>query len=475
MRPNILFIIADQFRGDCMGAAGHPDVKTPNLDKLAAEGVHFVNAYSSCPSCIAARAELFSGMAPKNNGRVGYQDGVNWTYKHTLAGEMRKAGYHTECVGKMHVHPLRSSQGFDNITLHDGYLHHYHNNTIKACEYQPIADDYYHWLKNQKGIDCDLNDTGLGANSCVARPWPYDEEFHPTNWVTNNAIDFLRRRDRDIPFFLMASYVRPHSPLDAPQCYFDMYNNIEIHPPIKGEWNDEISGGDRRVHDSCAAMFDEEMIRRQQIGYYACVSHLDNQIGKLLMGIQEQCFGQETLVIFTGDHGDLLSDHNLTRKAFPYKGSIQIPLIIGGAIPTEKRGTVVEELAALRDIMPTCLSAADSEIPSCADGDDLLSDSFAREYIHGEHSFGNNSNHYIVTKTDKYIWYSQTGKEQYFDLVNDQDETKDLIGSSARQPRIEVLRKLLIKELDSREEGYSDGEKLIVGRRPLAVLSNVNA
>ena len=102
-RPNIILLMADQMRGDCLGIAGHPDVKTPFLDALAAEGVRYENAYSACPTCVPARASLYTGMSQEHTGRVGYEDLVPWNYTHTLAGELSKAGYYTQCVGKMHV------------------------------------------------------------------------------------------------------------------------------------------------------------------------------------------------------------------------------------------------------------------------------------------------------------------------------------------------------------------------------------
>ena len=117
--------MADQMRGDCLGIAGHPDVKTPFLDALAAEGVRYENAYSACPTCVPARATLYTGMSQEHTGRVGYEDLVPWDYPHTLAGELSKAGYYTQCVGKMHVHPLRNNLGFHDVRLHDGYLHAY--------------------------------------------------------------------------------------------------------------------------------------------------------------------------------------------------------------------------------------------------------------------------------------------------------------------------------------------------------------
>ena len=102
-RPNIVLIVTDEMRGDCMGVAGHPDVKTPYLDSLADMGVYYPNAYSPCPSCVPARAVLHTGLSPRHTGRVGYQDCVEWNYGCTMAGELTRQGYQTHCVGKMHV------------------------------------------------------------------------------------------------------------------------------------------------------------------------------------------------------------------------------------------------------------------------------------------------------------------------------------------------------------------------------------
>ena len=168
-RPNIILLMADQMRGDCLGIAGHPDVKTPFLDALAAEGVRYENAYSACPTCVPARATLYTGMSQEHTGRVGYEDLIPWEYPHTLAGELSKAGYYTQCVGKMHVHPLRNNLGFNDVRLHDGYLHAYRRPTTPSYEDQRVADDYYWWLKQQLGVDADPVDTGLDctAGSCA--------------------------------------------------------------------------------------------------------------------------------------------------------------------------------------------------------------------------------------------------------------------------------------------------------------------
>ena len=469
-QPNILLIMTDQMRGDCMGVAGHPDVKTPYLDHLASRGMRFTNAYTACPSCIPARCALHTGLEAKHHGRVGYQDRVPWNYPVTMAGELAKAGYYTQCVGKMHVHPLRNLMGFHHVELHDGYLHAYRNGTVPYAENQRVADDYFYWLKTQLGIDRDVTDQGLECNSFTARPWMYEERLHPTNWVTDRSIDFLRRRDRSKPFFLMASYLRPHPPLDAPEYFFRLYQDRELSPIPVGDWADkgrlERMG---RLTDSDTGSCDPELMRQAQIGYYACISHLDNQIGRLLDALRDDSCAQDTVVLFTSDHGELLGDHHTFRKTRPYQGSIHIPMIINNA-PGIRPGTVSDQLVELRDVLPTLVELAGETPPEGIDGLSMLHDQ-GREYLHGEHSGGDLGNHYIVTGQDKYCWFMQSGREQYFRLDRDPQELHDASRDPECQERIAYLRQILIRELEGREEGYSDGTSLIPGRPQKCCLS----
>lgn len=473
MKPNILLIMTDQMRGDCMGIAGHKEVKTPYLDSLALEGHYFPNAYSACPSCIAARAELMTGLSPKNNKRVGYKDGVRWDYETTLASEMKKAGYYTKCVGKMHVHPLRNNLGFDDVLLHDGYLGYYRRPDIPHYEHQTVADDYFHWLKTELGAEADVIDTGIECNSWVARPWIYEEKYHPTNWVVSNSIDFLRKRDRDRPYFLFSSFVRPHPPFDAPSCYFNMYNGKKLTPPAVGDWEKSVSKPHK--YDADVAFFDKELEQQALAGYYACITHLDHQIGRLLQAVAEDGDIGNTVIIFVSDHGELLGDHNTYRKIRPYQGSVNVPFII--KLPqsiANECGVSHNELVALRDILPTLVEIGGGDIPENIDGTSLMrvivGREGTREYIHGEHSGGAIGNHYIVTETDKYVWYSETGEEQYFDLANDRKELHNLINDYTKRDRIDYLRSKLISELKDRPEGYSDGVFLYKGKEQKAVL-----
>lgn len=480
-RPNIVLIMCDQMRGDCLGIAGHPDVKTPYLDSLAAEGTYFPNAYSACPSCIPARAALFTGLSQEHHHRVGYQDGITWDYPHMLPAALSDGGYHTEMVGKMHVHPPLYRCGFQNMTLHDGYIGYYRNPNAPAKEHQLFHDSYLHWLKCRCGYDADVNDAGLECNSFLVKPWPYDEMSHPTNWTVSESIRFLEQRDRSQPFFLMTSFVRPHPPLDAPKDYLDFYMQMDLHEPAMGDWahfeKERVQAG--RMYDSPYGTDDPTLRRTAMAGYYACITHMDHQIGRLIQALYRERILEDTIILFTSDHGELLFDHGLFRKVQPFQEGIRIPFLIrvGKNLIDYPQTAICDDLVELRDILPTILSATRIPLTFPTDGFDLIPALYGkphqqRDFLHGEHSGGNLSNQYIVTKEDKYIWYSQTGKELYFDLKSDKIEVNNRMEDPSVSQRIKYLRNLLITQLTGREEGYSDGQNLVIGCKPVTMLSS---
>ena len=306
-----------------------------------------------------------------------------------------------------------------------------------------------------------------------ARTWTHEEKYHPTNWVTDRCLDFLRRRDPDQPFFLMASYLRPHPPLDAPQYYFDLYKDKDLRKPFVGSWEtDQFLRRDGRIFDSKTGPIDPELIRQAQIGYYACITHLDHQIGRLIMALIEQEVYDDTVILFTADHGEELCDHHMFRKSRPYEGSCRVPFFLTAGKNTGLHITpasTCHSVVELRDVMPTLLSLAGAPIPDTVDGYDLLPlardpEGTVRPWLHGEHSYGEFSNHWIVTETDKYIWFPVTGQEQYFDLASDPHELTDRIDDPEVRERVSYLRSCLIQSLTGRPEGFTDGEKLIPGR-----------
>lgn len=447
---------------------------------MATEGYNFENAYTAVPSCIASRAAILTGMSQKSHGRVGYEDGVSWNYENTIASEFSKAGYHTQCIGKMHVYPERNLCGFHNIMLHDGYLHFARNKEGKASTQIEQCDDYLKWFREKKGHNVDLIDIGLDCNSWVSRPWGYEENLHPTNWVVNESIDFLRRRDPSKPFFLNMSFVRPHSPLDPPKFYFDMYKDEDLPEPLMGDWANKEDEENRGKDINCVkGIINKKALKRAKAAYYGSITHIDHQIGRFLIALSEYGELNNTIFLFVSDHGDMMGDHNWFRKGIPYEGSARVPFFIydPGNLLKGKKGKVFDEVLELRDIMPTLLDFAHISIPDSVEGlslKDLIEerDSPWREYIHGEHSFGEDSNHYIVTKKDKFLWFSQRGEEQYFDLEKDPKELTNLINLEEYKDRIDYLRKILIRELEGREEGYTDGNKLLKGY-PVSTLKHI--
>lgn len=465
MKPNIVLIIVDQMRKDCLSSLGHPVVETPYLDMMRKEGFLFNHAYSSVPSCIPARAALMTGLSQTGHGRVGYEDGVVWDYETTLAGSFSEGGYHTQCVGKMHVHPQRNLLGFHNVLLHDGYLHHYRNYDTAAGKAWHHTDDYTQWLWQRQGYPADIHDSGMDCNAWVARPWQYEEHLHPTNWVADQSIDFLRRRDPQKPFFLCSSFVRPHPPLDPPGAYFDMYSQMDIGDPPVGDWASKEDLTNEAWDISCSkGIIGKKALKRARAAYYGLITHIDHQIGRLIQAVNEYNELNNTLFLFTSDHGDLLGDHNLFRKAMPYEGSAGIPFIIydPGAILGCERNQVVDKPVELRDVMPTLLDAAGIGIPEKVEGKSvipLLSDLDGpwRDYIHGEHSYGNDSNHFITNGLEKYIWFSKREEEQFFDLKNDPNELTNLIDSDITEirQRIELCRKNLMSHLKDGDEDFT--------------------
>ena len=477
-RPNVLLIMCDQLRGDCLGVAGHPDVKTPYLDSLAAQSTFFERAYSACPTCLPARVSLFTGQTPAHHGRVGYEDGVSWDFPHMLPQVFSDAGYQTACAGKLHVHPPRLACGFQTLRLHDGYLGCYQGVDIPYWMHQDVHDDYLRFLRRELGPDADVDSTGPECNSWVYHPWVYEERLHPTNWVADETIRLLETRDRTRPFFLMASFVRPHPPLDAPASYYERYERRELREPARGDWDDlAATERDGMVPNSVHGCRDATLRHEAMAGYYAAVTHVDHQVGRLISALKRDGSFNDTIIVFLADHGEMLFDHSLWRKLLPYEGSARIPLFfrVGTHLvkaPAHRSQSVVE----LMDVMPTLLDLCGIEAPEGVDGSSLAGDilraeELERPYVHGEHAFTpEQSHHYIVTPRDKYVWFSQTGREQYFDLSEDRSEAHDLIDEPAYRERVAQMRAWLVSELEGREEGFVESGHLIAGRPLVNVL-----
>lgn len=431
--------MTDQQRGDCLGCEGHPALLTPNMDSIAGAGTRFSRAYSTCPVCIPARRSFLSGQFPATHGLLAYREGLEWNPPATLPGELSKAGYQTALVGRnMHQHPLRKRFGFDQMVLQCGA-------------------DYETWLAQhappghggQRGA-------GITNNDWTARPWHLPENLHYTNWTVTQAEEFLRTRDPSCPYFLVVSFLAPHPPLVPPACYFDRYLRANLPAPVIGDW--AVPPGKNLPVDSARINLTGEALRSMQAGYFGLINHVDDQIRRILNPV-EQLVDNNTYILFTSDHGEMLGDHYLFRKSLPYEGSARIPFLIRGpGIPANQ---VIDQPVCLEDVMPTVLDLAGVKIPKSVDGRSVVpllnGKSQWRPYLHGEHA---GTAHFLTDGVEKYIWWPADGREQFFDLRDDPTECRDL----ARTADLKPWRKRLIEKLRGRPEGFTDGKKLIPGR-----------
>lgn len=457
--PNILLILCDQMRGDCLGTAGHPVIQTPNLDYLAACGTLFSHAYSAVPSCLPARALLWTGQNQWHVGILGMGQGqgqIPDDFPHTLAGELTKAGFRTHLVGKGHFHPQRSLMGFESTELDE-------SGRMPDSEYRQ-------WFRAQAPDGVTPDDHGVSWNSWHARPWHTAERLHPTFWTMTRALEFLKARDKSRPFFLNISFARPHSPYVPPPYYFNLYQRSGTPPPHVGEWAKVHDVPREAINpDAWRGRMTPQQIHRARAGYYGEISFIDTQIGRLMNWLRRyDCETlANTLILFTSDHGDMQGDHNLWRKTYAYEGSSKIPFIV--VQPRSEQGRkVADEVIELRDVMPTLLNAAGVDIPRAVDGRSILPllkrrASNWRKYIHGEHCTCYSEEQEMQFVTDgrrKFIWFPRIRSEQFFDLEHDSGECSNLINDPRRQNEINMWRNYLINELKARRCGWVKNGKL---------------
>jgi len=464
-RPNIILIICDQMRGDCIGASGNDIIQTPNLDHLCSQGVLFRHAYSAVPSCLPARAILWSGENQWHTGVLGMgcgQGQIPNDFAHTLPGELTKAGYRTHMIGKGHFWPQRTLMGFESMELDE-------SGRMPDSEYRK-------WFGENAPEGVTPDDHGVGWNSWHTRPWHCAEYLHPTHWTMSRALEFLRNRDESRSFFLNISFARPHSPYVPPACYFDLYYNRGTPPPYIGKWAKINNDPEQALnHSAWRGRMTPFQIHCARSGYYGEISFIDTQIGRLLNARDVNI--EDTWIVFTSDHGDMQGDHNLWRKTYAYEGSSRIPLIIvppGGL--RLSRNAVINEVVELRDIMPTLLNITGLPIPETVDGKDLMPlmkgrPSGWRKYVHGEHCTCYSPEQEMQFVTDgkrKYIWFPRTGIEQFFDLEKDPGECNNLIRRTGRRDEIEKWRGYLAKELQDRACGWvKNGRPFCPGEQPL--------
>ncbi len=459
-KPNLLLLMTDQQRGDCLGVAGHPAIKTPNMDRLAKEGVRFRNGYSCVPSCTPARSALLTGLGPWRNGMLGYGR-VGEGYEYEMPQTLRDAGYYTTGIGKMHWHPQRHTHGFHRTILDE-------SGREQTVDFR---SDYHSWLFS-KAPEVDSDVTGLGWNDY--RGWPYKlpEEYHPTKWTGDTACHFIETYDRPEPFFLKVSFARPHSPYDAPPRFWDMYEDADIPPASVGDWAAKYAPRSDDSNSIWHGDMGADQVRTSRQGYYGNITFIDEKIGEILAALEKRGMLENTLIVFTADHGDMMGDHHMWRKTYAYQGSANVPMIVRWPKGTlsENRGRVLDQPVELRDIFPTFMDAAGAAGAETLDGKSMLtlvenSDAEWRPYIDLEHDRCYSPLNHWTAVTDgrsKFIFHCETGEEQFFDLDADPGETKDRAQDPAYADRVAKWRQYMVDHLSERGEPFVKDGKLAI-------------
>ncbi|MBN1675438.1 MAG: sulfatase-like hydrolase/transferase [Kiritimatiellae bacterium] len=457
-QPNVLFIMPDQMRGDCLSLARHPVVLTPNIDEIGAGGVFFRRAYTSSASCIPARRALLTGQFPGTNGMVGYGEGVPITAP-TLPQALRDAGYETVICGRyMHQSPYEEGYGYNRRILGSVYIEH---------------DDYAKEIEREAPGGLKMH--GISWNGWTARPWFLPEHLHPTTWVIRKARAVLAGHDGDAPLFLTTSFYAPHPPLVPPAFYMERYLRMELPPAAIGDWavpppNDGLGAG----VDAHRVLLAGEALRSAQAGYFGLINHIDDQLFWLIRDFLVLSRRQKRpwLIVFTSDHGELLGDHYYFRKCEPYEGASSIPFLIRGSGDLGiQAGQTCMRPVCLEDLMPTLLELAGVACPAGVEGQSLVpvlrgEDAEVRPWLHGEHApcYGaDQAYHFLADGRMKYIWRPHDGSEQLFDLAQDPQELHDLADGGGNAD-LAVWRARLMERLANRPEGFTDGRRLIPGR-----------
>ncbi len=465
--PNILLLMDDQHRGDCLGVAGNGAIHTPNLDRLAREGVWFSNAYSSTPTCTPARAALLTGLSPWRHGMLGYGQ-VAQRYPVELPRALSAAGYYTYAIGKLHYHPQRNYHGFQGALLDES----------GRVETPDFVSDYRKWFKEQ-APSLNPDATGISWNDYRARRYALPEELHPTIWTGNRAVQFIKDYKRTEPFALKVSFARPHSPYDPPAHFFDSYADADVPAPNVGDWAAQYAPAGKPNFNRWCGDLGVAQAKRSRRGYYGSVSFVDEQIGRIVRALEERRMLENTFILFLSDHGDMTGDHNLWRKSYAYEASTHIPLLLRWPksmdVPS-KRGVTRAEPVEIRDVLPTLLEVAGTTAPRPIDGRSLLDllrrDSPAwRDCIDLEHDICYSSQNHWNALTDgkwKYIYHAYDGHEQLFHLSDDPGELRDLVSQTSRQAHLKEWRARMVDHLTERGPRWVKDGRLIT--RPQSTL-----
>ena len=447
-KPNILLITTDQQRYDTIHAAGFDHIYTPNLDRLAHEGCLFTNAYSPNPVCIPARHNILSGLPAKYHT---FDDNY-FDDSHQMPFDipafptiLANGGYDTVAIGKMHFQPCKRHNGF---------------NRMDNMEEIPVFmqdDDYAMFLK-ANGIDRFSSFHGVRHLLYMLPQQAYiPTKYHGTTWVADKTIEAIKANAGERPFMIWTSFIEPHPPFDVPKEWAHLYDFVEL-PKGYASLTPISALAEENKH--IADYPDEDYLRRAKQLYHAAISFVDDNIGRIIDCLENEGLLDDTLIIFTSDHGEMLGDNETFQKFLPYDGSSKIPFIV--RYPKLVRSNTIDErLIDLNDLLPTFLDVAKLNYPKAIElpGESVFTFNGKkdREYQYIEHNKGNKRWISLRNKRYKYNYYYGGGHEELFDLVNDKQERINLLFNDQDEKLLAIKQQLRAKLVQYEKRWGFDG------------------
>ncbi|MEX0776445.1 MAG: sulfatase-like hydrolase/transferase [Phycisphaeraceae bacterium] len=453
---NILLITADQLRADALGCYGNPVCRTPALDALAASGTVFDQAFTPCPISVPARASLTTGNYPHRATGMKENGGSIRDGQYKVAEYFDLHGYRTYACGKLHYAPYappgqpRVVHGFDHWdSAESGRI---------ISKFDPTAqlrglEDYSDYLADV-GWRGYSRAHGIGNNDVRPCPSPLPAEHHVDHWVADRTIQRLRQHTaehHDQPFLIWCSFPKPHAPLDPPMPWAHMYDPRQVPPPV----GDESMLATRNPHlefirANCAlGSLSPEARRVAKAYYYGLVSFQDAQVARILATLDELGVTDDTIILYTADHGDLMGDFGVFFKSDFRRGSVSVPFIMAG--PGVPCGQRLQTLVGLQDILPTLAAMTGHPLAHAVDGLDmrpvLRDPAAAVRQLYYAQCYDSPRQLAMVTDGRWKYCYSQMGAvEELYNLQDDPHELVNLAAEGGDHRQLSCWRQALTGE-----------------------------
>ncbi|MCM8784816.1 MAG: sulfatase-like hydrolase/transferase [Candidatus Omnitrophica bacterium] len=428
-KKDIIIFMPDQLRSDCIGAYGNKIIKTPNIDKIAEEGVVFKNAYTVSPLCMPARASFVSGLYPHQHG-IWKNKGALPAEDETFFHHLQKNGWFVGYIGKSHFYEHKNF----HMKIMEDYMRkrgidYVHETTGPHATVK--TDSYMTDYLKEKGLLEIFRDDYRKRNKFSTHPSPLSEEDYLDSYVGKKVCEFLKEYCFEKPLCLFVGFPSPHEPWDPPGRFSKMYSPDDMPEEIKDKKLDEkLPEKTKKIIEKNRKSFEgltSEIIKKIRACYYGKISLVDYWIGEILKIYYEKREPDQLIIIFWSDHGEMLGDHYLLYKSVFYEQSVKVPLIIKWPGKNDYLRKNSEKIVEIIDVFPTLLYGLGIKKSEREVGENLFEEkkkNFALSEIYAFDMF----QYMIRTENYKGIFDKEKDCLFLFDLKNDPYETKNLAG-----------------------------------------------